>query len=344
MTLPAPLYILSAEQISPQRPLCQDWTCCPRYPGGTYCRSDDPDFRRLLRPAEARRMGRLLKRAAAVSDRALAAAGADCPDAIVTGTGWGCVESTEQFLQDLCTRGEHLLSPTHFMQSTHNTVSALLAIRTHCHGYNATFTHGAVSFDCALHDAALLLREGSAGLALVGGHDEVTPDYRVLLRRMGYAGLAGQCPCCETSVALTLSATPRRAPLCRLDDLCLRHRPAPEEWADAVGRMLGRCGKEPADVDLLICGHNGLPDNDRPYDGLARRLFPHTPQLRYKRLFGENFIVSAASVYAAAHLLRRATLPPVLGGGAPQGTPLRTVLVVNHSGGADFSAILLERP
>lgn len=344
MTPPAPLYILSAEQISLQRPLCQDWTCSPRYPDGTYRRADDPDFRRLLRPAEARRMGRLLKRAAAVSDSALAAAKVDCPDAIVTGTGWGCVESTEQFLQALCTRGEQLLSPTHFMQSTHNTVSALLAIRTHCHGYNATFTHGAVSFDCALYDAALLLQERKAGIALVGGHDEVTPDYRVLLRRMGYAGLAGQCPCSETSVALTLSATPRETTLCRMDGLCLRHRPTPREWADAVSRMLERCGKRPADVDLLVCGHNGLPDNDWPYDELARHLFPQAPQLRYKRLFGENFSVSAAGVYAAAHLLRRATLPPVLAGGAFPSTPLQTALVVNHSCGADFSAILLERP
>lgn len=342
MTVPSPLYILSAAQISLQAPLTEDWTEWPRRVAGAYVRAWDPRFKALLRPAEARRMSLILKRAAAVSDRALHAAGLACPDAVVTGTGWGCVESTEQFLQALCLQGERLLSPTHFMQSTHNTIGSLMAIRTRCHGYNVTFSHRATSFDCALHDAALLLRGGRATSALVGGHDEVTPDYYTLLRRMGYVGHPGQCPCSETSVALVLSATTRGGALCRLSAWRQRHRPTPDEWAATVGEMLEQQGLTPDRVDLLVTGHNGFAPNDRPYDRLAATLFPRTPQFRYKWLFGENYSASAAAVYAAAHLLHRGCLPRALGGNACGAAPLHSVLVLNHAESSDFSCFLLQ--
>ncbi|EKC77379.1 hypothetical protein LEA_04207, partial [human gut metagenome] len=37
------------------------------------------------------------------------------------------MENTERILEPLCRDGEQMLSPTHFMQSTHNTIAALLA-------------------------------------------------------------------------------------------------------------------------------------------------------------------------------------------------------------------------
>ena len=63
-------------------------------------------------------MGRLLKRAAVVAETALKEGATTCPDAIFSGTGLGCVESTEKFLETLCREGEHLLSPAHFMGPT----------------------------------------------------------------------------------------------------------------------------------------------------------------------------------------------------------------------------------
>lgn len=339
-----PLYILSAEQISLQRPLSQEWMERPRYIASPYARAWDPAFKDLLRPGEGRRMSRILKRAAAVSDRALRAAGEICPEAIVTGTGWGCVESTEQFLQALCRQGERLLSPTHFMQSTHNTIGSLVAIRTGCHGYNVTFSHRAVSFDCALHNAALLLRSGQTDNVLAAAHDEVTPDLYILLRRMGYVGHEGQCPCSETSVALFLSASeprPRQA-LCRLSGWGMAHRPAAGDWAEAVCTTLSGQRLRPEDIDLLVTGHNGFAPNDAPYDHLAKTLFPHTPQFRYKWLFGENYSTSAAGVYAAAHLLRRGHMPHALGGDGFSRPRLGSVLILNHTDASDFSCFLLQ--
>ena len=64
-------------------------------------------------------MSRILKRALATSITALNESGISHPEAIITGTGTGCMENSEKFLIDLCRYGENCLKPTLFMQSTH---------------------------------------------------------------------------------------------------------------------------------------------------------------------------------------------------------------------------------
>lgn len=142
------------------------------------------DFRKWISPMEARRMGKLLKAATITSLDALQKAGIQTPDAIVTATTYGMLETTEQFLTDMVNNHEMLLKPTQFMQSTHNTIGSSIAIRTKCHGYNITYSHGVKSFDFALRDAKRLIQTGQARTVLVGAHDEIPPDMSGYFRRM----------------------------------------------------------------------------------------------------------------------------------------------------------------
>jgi len=136
----------------------------------------EPDFKRYMTPGEARRICPMLKRTLAISlqtlrDASPEGAEAYVPDAIITGTAWGNVESSKTFLQDMLTDGEHLLKPTPFMQSTHNTIGSLIAINTHNHGYNNTHSQGNDSLSMALLDAWMLIQLGEVRSALVGLHD-----------------------------------------------------------------------------------------------------------------------------------------------------------------------------
>ena len=79
-------------------------------------------------------MGKLMKSSLLASLKALALAGVSQPDAVITGTDLGCMENSEQLLLQMMSEGETLLSPTLFMQSTHNTISSNIAIRLGCHG------------------------------------------------------------------------------------------------------------------------------------------------------------------------------------------------------------------
>lgn len=147
------------------------------------------DIRKYVKPLEARRMGKIMKSSLLSSLEALEQAGIDCPDAIITGTAYGCLDNSERLLQQMIEEGEVMLKPTYFMQSTHNTIGSNIAIKTHCHGYNVTYTQETHSLEWALHDAELLLRSGKVKNVLVGCHDESTPLFNALLERSGQAAL-----------------------------------------------------------------------------------------------------------------------------------------------------------
>jgi 3-oxoacyl-(acyl-carrier-protein) synthase len=147
------------------------------------------EIRDYVKPLEARRMGKMMKSSLLASLKALKAAGIENPDAIITGTSLGCLENSELLLQQLQDEGEVLLKPTHFMLSTHNTIGSNIAIRTHCHGYNVTYTQDDDSLAWALRDARMLLSSGKYKYVLVGVHDETTPLYRSLMARQGVTDL-----------------------------------------------------------------------------------------------------------------------------------------------------------
>ena len=150
---------------------------------------DLAEIRNYVKPLEARRMGKIMKSSLLSSLKAMEQAGIDKPDAIITATALGCLENSEQLLNQLKEEGEVMLKPTYFMQSTHNTIGSGIAIFTKCHGYNVTYTHGKDSLEWALRDARMLLQSGKVRNVLVGLHDETTPLYRSLMQRVGVDGL-----------------------------------------------------------------------------------------------------------------------------------------------------------
>lgn len=279
-----------------------------------YVRCQDPNFRQWLSPLESRRMGSILKRAIVTSQQVMDSSGILQPDAVITGTGLGCIDSTEQFLSQLNAQGEQMLKPTCFMQSTHNTISSLIAIHHRLHGYNTTYSHGSLSFESALMDAFIQLRLGDIDTALVTGNDELTPTYYRILQRAGLLGQPGQVTASEASVAMMLTTSAAGA-LCQVLSVDLTYE-------DMICLPLN-------DVDLLVLGYNGVADHDLFYDRVAACL-PAVSHFCYKQLFGEGYSASALGVYAAAHLIAagRAT-------GA---------LFVNRSHDGNCSCIMLKQP
>lgn len=305
------VFIKAATQISMQQPLSEAWMTAPVEHTEPYVRSLDPNFRDWLNPLESRRMGKILKRALVTAQKVMHDSGVQQPDAVITGTGLGCIENTELFLDQLCREGEEMLKPTYFMQSTHNTISSLISIHDHLHGYNTTYSHKSVSFDSALLDAFTQLRLGDIRTALVTGNDEMTPSYFNILQRAGYVGQPGQVAAGETSVAMMLTTDPAGA-LCEIEEVSMSVRGVQQPLAPA---------------DLLVLGTNGVPQNDQLYREVAQQM-PGVETFEYKRLFGESYTVSGLGIYAAAHLLS-------------QGRAGR-VLFVNHSDNLNVTFVTLK--
>ena len=143
------------------------------------------EIKRYVSPMEARRMGSMAKSAMLSSLKALEKAGIKKPDAIVTGTRFGCLANTERILMQMKENGEGSISPTDFMQSTHNTIGSGIAIKLKCHGYNITYSHGKDSLKDALNDAEMLISSGKCETVLVGCHDEMSPAFADILGRSG---------------------------------------------------------------------------------------------------------------------------------------------------------------
>ncbi|MBQ3579976.1 MAG: beta-ketoacyl synthase chain length factor [Bacteroidales bacterium] len=340
---PRPIYVLSAQHISAQQPFSRDWMQNPVRYAEPFVRSIEPDYKPFIPPMESRRMGRLLKRALAVSKSALAESGVENPDIIVTGTGLGCLENTQLFLDALCREGEYLLKPTHFMQSTHNTIGSLIAINMGCHGYNATYAHGSISFESALHDAMLQLCNTSHTTALVGAHDEMTPSYYNLLCKSGFLGNPGEMAS-ECSVSVVLGENSRGNVLCAIKDMVMLYQPSSDQLKRAVESLFSRNGLTSHDIAGILSGFNGSEGSRKDYCDHYGELFGDIPMLHYKHLFGECYSASALSMYVAACCLAERTIPQALyvaSSAEPVSISEHPALVLYNNDGKNHSLTLL---
>lgn len=338
------IYVLSAKQISMQQPLSEEWMQNPILYDVPFSRSIDPNFKEYVSPIEARRMGRILKRALTTSKEALKTAGRETVDAIVTGTGVGCVENTEFFLNALSSEGEQLLKPTYFMQSTHNTISSLVAIQTKNFNYNATYAHKGISFESALHDAWLQFQLGKIKSALVGCHDEMTETFYQIMKKGGVMGQDDE-RCGEVAVSVVLSDNAEDAhPLCRLTGLKMLHQPLMSDLEEALDAMLQSANRSLDDIDFVLTGISGNHQSDGAYLTEAKALFGDKPLLKYKHLFGENFTASGLGFYVAAQCLKAGQIPAPLFVHADEISDKQPncILVFNHSDGKDYTLTLME--
>jgi hypothetical protein len=297
------VYITSIKQISAQQPLTDEWFKTPMQYSENYVRSIDPDFKQYFASNTARRLGKILKRALVVSQKVFEESGVAKPDAIITGTGLGCIENTELFLNKLVREGEELLNPTQFMQSTHNTISSLVALEAKCHNYNTTYVHKGVSFECALQDAFLHMqcRDGAPiSTAIVGAYDEMLPVYFFRLKKAGYLGRKNQVFAGETAVAMMLSNRFVNNVLCKIENV--------EKF---YGNDLGKFSifNTQCPIDAVMVGTNGVAENDNIYFENCKKLFPNIPLLQYKHIFGESYTAPAFGVYAAALCLKNGEIP-----------------------------------
>lgn len=176
--------ILSRHETFLPRPCCSVKTEI----AAEYELSGEEDLKQLGRfisPVELRRMDILTKATLYTSLKALSMAGISRPDAIIVATAEGMLNNSGKILQRMDIAGEEGISPTLFMQSTHNTLAGALAIRLKCHGYNITYTQGDESFEWAVRDARRLIAEGKAESVLVGWHNECTEQYASFAERRG---------------------------------------------------------------------------------------------------------------------------------------------------------------
>jgi 3-oxoacyl-(acyl-carrier-protein) synthase len=350
-----PVFIRAASQISIQKPLGEQWFEHPLFPNTANCDSQEPDYSKYISPMAARRMGKLFKRAIVTAMDVIQKGGQEPLDAILTGTGLGCIEHTEKFLNAMLDNDEECLPPTPFMQSTHNTIGSQIALHLKCHGYNCTYSHRGTSFDSGLLDALTQLHLGNIHSAMVCGHEEMSHDYFNMLGKIGYwkqgetntetlrqhntpGSFSGSC-----SLNLLLTDTPSQENLCAINSFDMLYKPSEQQLLEALQQCLKHSNLSIDDLSAIVMGLNGDHENDEVYLNFANKSCPHTPIVWYKHLFGESFCASAFGAYTAAIMLQRRSIPPhmLYAEQASNITP-KHILVYNHFQNKDHTLILLS--
>jgi hypothetical protein len=291
----------------------------------------EPDYAEWIDPRAMRRMSKIIRTGVAAAALALKEAGIEKPDAIIAGTGLGCVTDTTQFLTKLIENKEEALNPTPFIQSTHNTIASQIALLLQCLGYNQTYSQRGFSFENALHDAVMLLTENPGSNILIGGLDETTDVGTKIFDEIGFSKVTQG----EGAVFFVLSDSPTNA-WAEIAGMRTIYKPkSSQEVTFQIKDLLDSSNTKVEDIDLVLLGACG----DQKFDSLmneAAALFSN-PRHLFKKLCGEYATASSFALWLAAMAVKRNFNP-----NESKNTSIKTVLIYNHYFNQHHSVILLK--
>jgi 3-oxoacyl-[acyl-carrier-protein] synthase II len=318
--------------------------------------SIEPDYNEAIDPKLIRRMSRIIKMSVASALACLKDARIVSPDAIITGTAYGCLEDTGIFLTNMVQEDEELVTPIAFVQSTHNTIGAQVALLIKCDRYNNTFVSGGASFENALLDATMLLAENNATNVLVGGMDEITDMSHAVLGRMG---LYKRQPISNLNLFNTnskgtingegaafflLKNTSSSNDLACIDAVITFYKPKDitEIKEKYIISFLTAQGIDYHDIDLLIFGNNGDAKNDEIYTQLQQSVFNGISSINYKQFCGEYPTSTAFATWLGANIIKSNNIPIVLSHQELSKDKINKVLIYNHYQNIYHSLILMS--
>ncbi|HRP55258.1 beta-ketoacyl synthase chain length factor [Agriterribacter sp.] len=335
------MFIQAAAGISPQ-PSFGALLTEPAVYAGNRLNCVEPDYGQLIDPKMIRRMSRIIKMGVAAAMDCLKTSATEMPGAIITGTAYGCLADTEVFLSKMIENREELLTPTAFIQSTHNTVGAQIALLLKCHNYNNTFVHRGFSFESALLDAVTLLQEQHMSTVLAGAADELTDTSFRLLSRFGlykkdissskalYDGAAKGTIAGEGAAFFLLAADPSGNDYAQFNGLYTFYKPRDvEEIKKNIQSFLSFHAIGMHDVDLVITGQNGNVHEDAVYEQLAQTIFKGKSTARFKHLCGEYPTAASFALWLAANIIKTGEIPSCTLAMSNDKRP-RRILIYNH--------------
>ncbi len=333
------VFIRASACISPQKTFNDDFLNDVAQYTDTRLPAIEPDYKEFIDPKQIRRMSRVIKMGVTAAKKCLHDAGLQMPGAIVTGTAFGCLEDTVTFLPRMISEREELLPPTAFIQSTHNTVAAQIALSLQCNNYNLTYVHKGISFESALLDGMMLLAEGEATNVLVGATEEmVDAGFKVLMR----LGLYKRHPVSnsdlfkerskgtiggEGAAFFLLEARPSANSMAELTALKVLYKPRDIEAC--IAAFLRSYSLEVNDIGLVLTGRNGDIYNDEIYDALGLTLFKDAAIANYKHLCGEYPVSSSFALWLAVNIIQHQTVPQVIMEKGTVNAP-KKILIYNH--------------
>lgn len=314
-----------------------------------------PVYKDFISPVAIRRMAKGVKNGIVASTMAIKDADVNTVDAIITGTGMGCIEDSEKFLKAIIDNKEQFLTPTSFIQSTHNTVGAQIALGLQCKGYNFTYVNGSISFESALLDAKMKIEEDDANTILIGGIDETADYTSSLFRLAGFLKKENEAPYVvlnsttkgavsgEGATFFVLENKENENTYAEILDVEIINKLAVNEVETRIIAFLKTNDLEVSDLDAVVLGYNGDIEFDNYYKTLSENTFSNTAQLYYKHLSGEYHTASAFGLWMAAKIIKKQEIPEITTINNLKKSNYKTILLYNQYRGIDHSFTLISK-
>lgn len=314
-----------------------------------------PVYKDFISPVAIRRMAKVVKNGIVASAMAMKEANVSTVDAIITGTGMGCIEDSEKFLKAIIDNKEAFLTPTSFIQSTHNTVGAQIALGLQCKAYNLTYVNASVSFESALLDAKMKMEEQEANTILVGGIDENADYTTSLFKLAGFIKKENETPYKvlnsmtkgavygEGATFFVLENEKQKSTYAEVLDIEIINKLAVNEVESKSIAFLEANGLQVSDIDAIILGFNGDVEFDTYYKILSENIFKNTPQVYYKQLSGEYNTASAFGLWVGAKIIKTQEIPEIISVNNLEKSAYKTILLYNQYKGIDHSFTLISK-
>lgn len=310
----------------------------------------DPVYRTHIPPLQLRRMNKSMKMALYAAKLALEDAQKTTVDAVITGSGLGCLRDSERFVENMLENHEQLLNPTPFIQSTHNMAAATIALALDCRGYNMTYVNNANSMETAILDGMLYLQEHPGETVLLGGVDELGDRTIQFWDLAGY--LKNDAPKIPTPVhqptapgeiaaegaSFFVASSVREETSYAKITAVKTHYEVPDV-GQFVTDFLSENQIALHTIDAVVLGNNGDNRYDHVYKTLSNDRFAKHAQLVYKHILGEYDTVCAAAIALSAKVMRHQAIPLVLRHNDVIPKTLNNILIYNQRRGRNHSLI-----
>lgn len=348
-------YINGMGCISPQNTIDANWFFESTIePSVDHFNALEPSYKEYIAPNLLRRMGRAIKMGVASANLAINQAELKNVNAIITGTGLGCFEDSERFLLAMLDNNEQFLTPTSFIQSTHNTVGSQIALIMKCHDYNFTYVHRGFSFESTVQDALMLFDEGKESI-MIGGIEEHTPNFVILNRRANkFKDYDASVPfwkstkpgiqMSEGAAFFVLNKNKSQKSIASVDGIQTLYKPKTSaEVLNKLNSFLASHNLKLSDIDVTLMGFS----SDVNFDKLLVEMLPviekETVVASYKHLCGEYHTASAFAMWTAAKLIEKQKLPVTLAISDRRPSKIKHVLIINQYLGINYSFTLLSQ-
>jgi 3-oxoacyl-(acyl-carrier-protein) synthase len=350
------IYINGISSISPQSEKIFEGSPVNSY-AGNILKAIDEDYKSMIKPMMLRRMSTAVKMGLFCSKKALQQAKLEVPDAIYVGTGQGCLQDTEKFMINMLGSGGASLSPTSFIQSTHNTVGGQIALDLKCFGPNFTFTQNSISFESALIDAMLQMElEEKVQNLLVGAVDETSSEFTGFqrldeqIKKENIQNLDlfnSKTPgtiVSEAAAFFVLGSQPVGSTYAELKNVSILNSVSSSEINSVIKKFLKKNETDISEVDLVILGKNGDSRFDNYYSELQKSLFSNTCQVGFKHMVGDNNSISSYAFWLACKILKEKQVPDIFKLNTLNCESPQRVLIYNQYLGRNHGLILLQKP